>query len=396
MKNALGVAVLLGGLLSLAGLGSASAGPSAKLVVHEWGTFTALQDETGDAIGGVNSQDEPLPYWTHDLARMLIIGNAVQGAPKCHPDVTLRLETPVVYFHRRDGGELPLVLDVRVRLRGGWLTQFYPDAQAEAPGLAANEPGLGRLTPGTVSELHWEGLAVGGSAVGPDTTDHVWLAPRNVKADSVATATGEAERFLFYRGVAHRDAPLRVARTSDGGGLLIRAAEAGVELAFPLWLVEVRENGTSAYRSLPWNGGEIQTDAVFAPHDFTAANMAGLRSAMHDELVAQGLFADEAAALLDTWELSYFKSPGLRLFFLVPRGWTDAVLPMELSVPAEVARVMVGRIEIVTPEQRELVRRLAALRDDAKGASAERERQALRVKLGRFADALILDAQGRR
>jgi hypothetical protein len=50
--------------------------------------------------------------------------------------------------------------------------------------------------------------------------------------------------------------------------------------------------------------------------------------------VANGLFADEAQALLDTWEISYFKSAGLRVFFIVPRAWTDYYLPLKVSVPA--------------------------------------------------------------
>ena len=68
---------------------------------------------------------------------------------------------------------------------------------------------------------------------------------------------------------------------------------------------------------------------------------------------------DEAAALLDTWKLSYFESSGLRLFFLVPRQWTDDVLPLEISTPAKVVRVMIGRIELVSPAQRDLLDQIA-------------------------------------
>jgi hypothetical protein len=32
----------------------------APLVVHEWVTFTSLQDEQGNAIGGINTDDEPV------------------------------------------------------------------------------------------------------------------------------------------------------------------------------------------------------------------------------------------------------------------------------------------------------------------------------------------------
>ena len=76
--------------------------------------------------------------------------------------------------------------------------------------------------------------------------------------------------------------------------------------------------------------------------------------------MAGGLFADEADALLNTWEVSYFKSAGLRLFFLVPRAWTDRVLPLTISGAPPTTRVMVGRIELVTPQQRALLANIAA------------------------------------
>jgi hypothetical protein len=41
----------------------------------------------------------------------------------------MRLETPVIYFHPSAGTPLPRRLDVDVAFRGGWLTEFYPEAQ---------------------------------------------------------------------------------------------------------------------------------------------------------------------------------------------------------------------------------------------------------------------------
>ena len=76
-------------------------------------------------------------------------------------------------------------------------------------------------------------------------------------------------------------------------------------------------------------------------------------------LVANGLFADEADALLHTWERSYFQNPGQRLFFIIPQTWTDKVLPLKLSTPADVTRVMVGRIELETPAQRDLLNHMS-------------------------------------
>src|SRR5215831_20868091 len=93
---------------------SAAAAPaaSAPLVVHEWGTFTSLQNDSGKAIGGINSDDEPVPQFVHRLAHLFLLGSEVppsicQGAPHCHPDVTMRLETPVIYFHTPKTGPIP-------------------------------------------------------------------------------------------------------------------------------------------------------------------------------------------------------------------------------------------------------------------------------------------------
>lgn len=403
-------------------LGPTATGGSARiegpLVLHEWGTFTSLQDESGEAIGGINSDDEPLPLWTHNLAPMLIIGTPVQGAPKCHPGVTLRLETPVVYFHPPASASLPMVVDVRARFRGGWLTQYYPDARADAPGLTTGEFKFGAITRDTVGELSWKGLRVGGSASGPETREHVWLAPRQVEAASVTTPAGESERFLFYRGVGHTNAPLRVSRSGGDSAELVVRGQLGSSLAAVdrttrealaarsltvrhLWLLAVHDEGAAAYRTLEpiaiTEGERVQVRAPgFPAGSFNKGNLARLRSDMHRALVEEGLFADEAEALLSTWELSYFKSPGLRLFFMVPRAWTEAVLPLEISVPAEVERVMVGRIELVTPEQRSLLDRLADLPPNDSDPRVGEEQSELVRKLGRFRDALIIHDAKRR
>ena len=96
---------------------SAFAGPD-RLVVHEWGTFTSLQDEAGRTLGSLNSDDEPLPPFTHELEffHRFKPGElpplTYQGAPPSHPSVTMRLETPVVYFYPPKSASLPIVADV--------------------------------------------------------------------------------------------------------------------------------------------------------------------------------------------------------------------------------------------------------------------------------------------
>ncbi len=63
--------------------------------------------------------------------------------------------------------------------------------------------------------------------------------------------------------------------------------------------------------------------------------------------------------MLYTWQRAYFTSPGLRVFYTVPRQWTDERMPLKLSVEADVERVMIGRIELITLEHRQLLAAIA-------------------------------------
>jgi hypothetical protein len=344
---------------------SATCQASDALVVHEWGTFTSLQDERGTALGRINTDDEPVPAFVHQMANApLFVPTSAyridgKGVPEGDPTVTMRLETPVLYFHPQQDRSAPLALDVEVAFRGGWLTQYYPDAQARIDGVRGKADAMPSLTRTTVGRLSWRALILNSTrGTVPQTDDRVWTAPRAVSSAPIS-AGNERERFLFYRGVGHLDAPLRVVRSPGGQTLEVRAAE-GLAVG-QIWLVDIRADGAGAYRAVPkvTPTDTVTIPAQFASDSYRRYNLAALHALMRGALIAEGLFADEADALLATWDGSYFRSPGERLFFLVPRSWTDAVLPLRLSVSADVTRVMVGRIELVTPAQRTLLRRMA-------------------------------------
>src|SRR5258708_704472 len=92
------------------------AAAEAPLTIHEWGTFTSLQDEAGKSVGWLNVEDEPLPAFTHRL-EFRYVGNADsqryfrlrKSFPSANTEVTMRLETPVVYFHPAPGAAMPAV-----------------------------------------------------------------------------------------------------------------------------------------------------------------------------------------------------------------------------------------------------------------------------------------------
>src|SRR4051794_34014194 len=111
------LAVILG--VSLVAARSRAGDP---LIIHEWGTFTSLQNSSGTPIGGINIDDEPLPPFVHNLNPFILIQpHAIsrymsKGLPERHPFVTLRLETPVVYFHPPKDMKTPFKLDLDVAL----------------------------------------------------------------------------------------------------------------------------------------------------------------------------------------------------------------------------------------------------------------------------------------
>jgi len=404
------IVVLVPGIASRAGDQNAGSQQKAaaggeRLVIHEWGTFTCLQDEAGRPVAGVNSDDEPVPDFVHRISELIPRPTELapvydKGVPRSHRQVRMRLETPIVYFYPPEGLRQSLHARVQIGFQGGWLTEYYPTAYVSAPGLLQGNFRFGGLTPKTQGTLEWNDLTIspidvpGGKL--PDTKAPVWLAPREVRAATVTTPGGEAEKYLFYRGVGNVASPITVTRTLENDGLIVREdVPWDLGLRGPLairamWLVHVREDGSVAFRSLGGARltGESGRELARTPVDFAAPlasteknapaepatkrrtetlienysprNLAALRVQMRSELIADGLFDDEADAMLKTWELAYFKSPGLRLFYLLPQQWTDAVLPLHCSLLAEVSRTMVGRIELVTPRQRVLLKGIGA------------------------------------
>jgi hypothetical protein len=357
--------------LFLAACGARGAG---GLVIHEWGTLTSLEDETGQPIPGINADDEPVPSFVHEVAPNLLYPPSWRGkgVPGVHPDVTVRLETPVLYVHAPPGFTGPL--DVQVKYPAGWLTEFYPAAQADAPGIDPKTGQVGHISgDGT---LHWQDLKIGGTLPGPATTDPVWLSPRNVAADNISTPAGESEKFLFYRGVGREGQILAIPRDKKTGTL--RAFPRYDYASTPaFWLADIRPDGTAAFQLV----APLASSRPFKEADYSIANISGLRSSLETALIQAGLYKDEAEALLNTWQVSYFKNPGLRAFYLLPRTCVDLLLPLTVSPRADITRVMVGRIELITPQQRAIMARIKISPESAQ----------LFFSLGRFRDALLLD-----
>ena len=84
---------------------------------------------------------------------------------------------------------------------------------------------------------------------------------------------------------------------------------------------------------------------------------------LQDTLTRQGLYPDEARAMIETWRQSWFEE-GSRLFYIVPGDFLNAILPLTINpVPAQTVRVFVGRLELVTPATTQAIGKILATHD---------------------------------
>jgi hypothetical protein len=134
------------------------------------------------------------------------------------------------------------------------------------------------------------------------------------------------------------------------------------------------------------NDVEFKFDKIARP---LAEVRAELANQMRQALVSEGLYEREAAAMVKTWDDSWFGEPGTRVLYLLPQKWCDAVLPLKLTpAPNALKRVFVGRAELITPAQEWAI--LKEVVRYAEGGSLERKAAVAAVSdlgLGRFADA---------
>ena len=90
-----------------------------------------------------------------------------------------------------------------------------------------------------------------------------------------------------------------------------------------------------------------------------------------------------------TWSRQWFLSEGTRVMYVVPRETTDALLPLSIDPkPDEVVRLLVGRLEYLTPETEELVARALKWRlspEEGWRKSAD----AVLPRFGRFLEAHV-------
>ena len=122
-----------------------------------------------------------------------------------------------------------------------------------------------------------------------------------------------------------------------------------------------------------------------------------LSEAVVEALVAEKLYEKEARAMVKTWQSSWFGEQGTRLFYMLPAKVTDELLPLEIKPsPDEIVRVMVGRLEIMTPEDEAKITELVATSAVDRAASHKKDKTAPYalpksiLKMGRLAEPALV------
>jgi hypothetical protein len=352
------------------------------LIAHEWGTFTSFQGGDGALMAWQPLATSRLPGFVHTWSKPgsdTKLVNLPSFGGKYSLMALQRLETPVVYFYSDDAE----TADLTVNFPDGWITEWFP--RADRVSRSQTQAG----------EIRWSNLrALPAAHAGPlggfppGAGDH-YFAARETDSDYVKTKD-ETEKFLFYRGAGNFATPLRVTMKTDSFLVLTNTGKETIPHLL-IFQVDASEGSFVSVDELK-PGEERQVLAPLArkfwlPVGDELSGETGNR--MAKALVKAGLYPREAQAMVNTWDDSWFRESGLRVMYILPRPWTDRVLPMALNpAPKELVRVMVGRAEILRPglEQTLMAQLSEARSGDA--AASDRVRQTLRT-LGRFAQPAL-------
>jgi len=355
---------------------------ASDLTVHEWGTFTSVAGEDGNAIewDALGGKDD-LPGFVKDFGFRCF---------KWRLDGTVRMETPVIYFY----SPREITASVKVQFPHGAITEWYPDGEHAIyqskslmdrmsgdmesrmyaddavyrtkdlvdPAPPELGPQMVKLSPSLIGidtsmrnlmgAISWNDIKVQ-----PDSTADLPVENRPSRyyaargAGAAPLTVGEQhEKFLFYRGVGRIKVPVSARVSVDGRmGHALVVENRGTDVV-PFAILFENRGGRMGYRSAGAIQNSVALDAPTLDGSFEQ-----LRHDLENALVAQGLFPKEAQAMVATWRDSWFEE-GSRLIYIVPAHAIDAMLPLQVDpAPSQTARVFVGRIELITAETKRVV-----------------------------------------
>ena len=310
---------------------------------HEWGTFTSVAGSNGRATEWIpydGSSD--LPGFVEHLGNQSLKGG-LRGR--------MRMETPVLYLYSPQ----TLTVSVKVKFLPGLLTEWYPKASHVEPEPIPDHRFYDAHENGSIQ---WDSVTLepGLTAVlEREKQYNQYYAARETSAAPlriIAPGGEQHEKFLFYRGVSEAQPPLRAKVATDEN---VTVENLGGE-EIPSVILFERRGDKVGYRP----GGALMGETELNRPELNST-VDAVAGELESILVQQGLYNDEAQAMLKTWRKSWFEE-GSRILYIVPRGFLETILPLQVSpAPSEIVRVFVGRLEVLTPTtEREITAAMAA------------------------------------
>src|ERR1019366_952048 len=122
-----------------------------------------------------------------------------------------------------------------------------------------------------------------------------WIRPRATASNLVQGSNGEIEKFLFYRGIANFDVPIKVEFNTSGKLVITNTGSDKISY------VVVYEKVDGQPANIWWSGSMEGSDFKTICKPSSATSASALNSEMsrfEDALVNAGLYHDEAQALL--------------------------------------------------------------------------------------------------
>jgi hypothetical protein len=300
--------------------------------VHEWGTFTSVQGGDGQLLPWCPLQSSELPGFVYDWSKPgLNRGTQLTGFKGTL--ITLqRMETPVMYFYAHQ----PMNIDVNVAFPQGDITEWYPQATQIGPTYArdTNRPANGILHE---SRAIWRNLQISASSaedeklLPQDKCGTHYFAAREPHSECVRTDTAlstnntsDLEKFIFYRGAGSFATPLHVRVDSNNR---VTVENTGSNSLAHLFLVSIHNGHGSfsaldelpASKSVPWMQLTACPTGDLTQYSFPQFQ-SEIAAQMKATLISQGLFPDEAKAMVDTWKDSWFTEEGVRVLYILPRA----------------------------------------------------------------------------
>jgi len=356
------VAVLFGIAIKLRRASKAKISKQDSLAVHEWGTFTSIAGKDGVALEWrpLNGSAD-LPKFVHTIEKAAL---GLRYQSKADLTALVRMETPVLYFY----SNREMNISAEVDFPKGKITEWYPQARSVGTGI---NWGRFKVAPGAVFNLP------------ADYSENHYYAARETDAAPVQVCgisgkAPEQEKFLFYRGIGNFDLPPSVKLRN--GQLTLN--NLGKEPIGRLIIFE-NQGGRIQHRTVDNLSGELLTQRLELD-----SNVDTVIQELKQTLLTSGLYEKEADAMIKTWRNSWFEE-GMRVFYVLPRNTTDAVLPLNIQPPpSELVRVLVGRTELITPEMEKSVRERVSMLSSSLPKTRAQARLAIQ-KYGRFSEPIL-------